>query len=381
MPSTRSTSESFNVLIAGGGVAALEAALALRDLGGEAFEITLLAPNADFVYRPMTVREPFACGPAERHPLGEIAADLGLELLVDSFAWVDAPHRVVHTEAGDRIPYDALILALGAHPHPRYDQAITIDDRRLDELLHGLIQDVEGGYVHRLAFVVPDRVAWPLPLYELALMTGRRAYDMNVELEITIVTPEEAPLAVFGAGSGVAELLAERAIATITSVSCGVPDSRHVVVDGERTLEVDRVIALPELYGPSVRGLKLSAHGFIPIDGHCRVHGVERVFAAGDATDFPVKHGSLASQQADTAARAIAALAGMPVEATPLDPVIRGILLTGGAPLHLSARISGGRGFRAEIADATTWTPPAKIAARYLAPYLDALDSAALLSR
>jgi sulfide:quinone oxidoreductase len=364
MTSTRTTSESFNVLVAGGGVAGLEAALALRDLGGQQIDITLLAPNTDFVYRPMTVREPFAHGPAERHPIGEIAADLGAELVVDSFAWVDAPHRIVHTEAGDRLPYDALILALGAHPHPRYDHAITIDDKRLDELLAGLVQDVEGGYAHALAFVVPDRVAWPLPIYELALMTARRAYDMNVELETTIVTPEEAPLAVFGAGAAhaVAQLLGKRGIKTITSASCEVPDSRHVVIaPGDRTLEVDRVIALPELYGPSVRGLRVGAHGFIPIDRHCQVRGVERVYAAGDATDFPVKHGGIASQQADTAA----------VEATPLDPVIHGILLTGGAPRYLSARVSGGRGIRSEITDAPTWTPPAKIAARYLAPYLD----------
>ena len=51
----------------------------------------MVAPNADFVYRPTSVLEPFAYGPAERHPLDEIAErDLGVELLVDSFGWVDA---------------------------------------------------------------------------------------------------------------------------------------------------------------------------------------------------------------------------------------------------------------------------------------------------
>ena len=82
---------------------------------------------------------------------------------------------------------------------PRYEHAITIDDRKLDETMHGLVQDVEEGYVKSVAFISPGRMAWPFPLYELALMTAGRAYDMNVEVDITIVTPEDAPLAIFGA--------------------------------------------------------------------------------------------------------------------------------------------------------------------------------------
>ena len=130
---------------------------------------------------------------------------------------------------------------------------LTIDDRDLDETMHGLIQDVEGGYIHKLAFVAPGRMAWPLPLYELALMTAGRAYDMDIELETTIVTPEDSPLAIFGASasSAVAELLARANVETITSAYAEVPSAREVVINpGDRHLEVDRVIALPELFGP-----------------------------------------------------------------------------------------------------------------------------------
>ena len=231
---------------------------------------------------------------------------------------------------------------------------MTLDDTRLDELLHGLLEDVDGGYVGQLAFVIPARVAWPLPIYELALMTARRAYEMSVELAVTIVTPEEAPLAVFGEGASraVAELLEERGITTITSAHCEVPDGRHVVINpGDRTLDVDRVVALPELYGPAVRGLAAGEHGFIPIDDHSRVPGVERVYAAGDATDFPLKYGGIAAQQADAAAESIAALAGLAIDPAPVHPVIHGILLTGAQPLYLSARFTGGQGFSSEITD------------------------------
>ena len=372
------STEPFKVVIAGGGVGALEAALALRDLGAERFDITLIAPNADFVYRPMTVREPFAYGPARHHALAPIAADIGVTLLAERFASIDVPGAVAHTESGTELHYDAIVLALGARAHPRYPAAVTLDDTRLDEMMGGLLQDVDGGYVHQLAFVIPARVAWPLPIYELALMTAWRAYEMNVELSVTIVTPEEAPLAIFGEGasSGVAALLARRGIDTITSAHFEVPDGRHVVINpGDRTIDADRVIALPELFGPAVRGLPAGEHGFIPVDVHSRVRGAERVYAAGDATDFVLKYGGVAAQQADAAAESIAELAGLPVTPAPFHPVIHGILLTGSDPRYLSARLTGGRGFSSEFTEEPTWSPPVKIAARYLAPYLDALGT------
>jgi sulfide:quinone oxidoreductase len=371
--------ESFEVVIAGGGVAGLEGALALRDLAGDRASLKLVAPNPDFVYRPMTVREPFSLEVARRYPVREIALDIGADLVQDALARVDPAAGVVYGESGAELRYDALLLGLGAKLRPRYEHAVTLNDARLEELLHGLIQDVEDGYVKRLGFVVPARMAWPLPVYELALMTSRRAYDMNVEVAITIVTPEDAPLAVFGQGvsQAVAELLADDGIYVIVSAYCEVPRTGVIEISpGDRTLEVDRVVALPELDGPAVPGLPQASDGFIPIDEHCRVRETERVYAAGDATDFAVKYGGIAAQQADTAAEAIAALAGAPVDPQPFRPSIHGVLLTGDKPRYLSAEITGGRGFSSELTYEPTWSPPTKIAARYLAPYLEQLDQA-----
>jgi sulfide:quinone oxidoreductase len=377
MTSPSRSSESFTVVIAGSGVAALEAALALRDLGGERFAITLLAPNADFVYRPMTVREPFAYGPASRHPLSALAEQIGVDLLVDGFASIEAPAQIAHTDAGAALHYDAIVLALGARTHARFPAAVTLDDSRIDEQMGGLLEDVDGGYVSQIAFVVPARIGWPLPIYELALMTARRAFEMNVELAVTIATPEATPLEIFGAGASdaVAQLLTDAGVTTITSAHCEVPDGRHVVINpGDRTIEADRVIAMPELYGPAIRGLLAGEHGFIPVDVHGQVRGVERVYAAGDATDFALKYGGIAAQQADAAAESIAALAGVAITPAPFHPVIHGILLTGQAPRYLSARFTGGRGFNSEITEQPTWSPPTKIAAKYLAPLLDSLE-------
>jgi sulfide:quinone oxidoreductase len=372
-------SSKLRVLIVGGGVAALECALALADLASELTAVSVLAPNTEFVYRPMTVREPFALPAARRYPTAPIVGDAGAELIADELAWVEPARSVVHTAGGQQIGYDVLVLALGAHIRARYAHAITIDDRALDEPLHGLIQDIEGGYVNSLAFVAPARMAWPLPLYEIALMTAGRAYDMNVELATTLVTPEDSPLAIFGAAAseGVAEALRNARIETINSAYAEVPRTGEVVIHpGERHLEVDRIVALPELYGPSVRGVEVSEHGFLRVDASCRMLEHERIFAAGDATDFAVKHGGIASQQADAVAQSIAAMAGAPVTVEPFHPVLRGMLLTAGKPLYLTARITGGQGFSSEISEQPLWSPPSKISARYLAPYLDGRDRA-----
>jgi sulfide:quinone oxidoreductase len=365
------------VIILGGGVAALESALALSHLAPERTDVTVIAPNLEFVYRPMAVREPFGYGSARRYPLQRIVSDAGGTLLEDQLSWVDPEKHTLHTETGKAIEYDALVLALGAHAHARYEHAITIDDRRLDQTLHGLIQDIEGNHIHRLAFVAPGQIAWPLPLYELALMTAGRAYDMGIELTTTIVTPEDSPLAVFGSvvSGAVAELLEKANIQAINSAYAEVPSFGEVVITpGDRRLRVDRVVALPELYGPSVRGIPLGEHGFIRVDPHGRVPEVEHVYAAGDVTSFPVKHGGIAAQQADVLAQSIAVQAGASLTAEPFDPVIHGMLLTDGKPRYLTARIAGGHGFSSEISDTPTWSPPGKIVARYLAPYLDALD-------
>ncbi len=374
----------LRVVIVGGGVAALETALALHELAPQQTAITVLAPNEEFVYRPMTVREPFAYPAARHYPLAQIVRDAGAELLVGELDHVEAEARTIYTKAGEAIEYDALVLALGARAVPRYEHAITIDDRRMDETLHGLVQDIETGYVDSVAFVAPGRMAWQLPLYELALMTAGRAYDMNVDLRVTIITPEDTPLGIFGtvASSAIAARLERARIETINSAYVEIPATGEIVINpGDRHLHVKRVVALPELYGPSIRGIVAGDHGFIRVDPYGRVPDVEGIFAAGDAVDFPIKHGGVSSQQADVAAMSIAALAGANVVPEPFDPVVHGLLLTDTEPLYLVARITGGHGFSSEISDTPTWPSGHKIVAKYLAPYLDQFDDASLPAR
>ena len=370
---TNPSEQPFKILIAGGGVAGVEAALALRDMAGQRPEIVLLAPRPDFVYRPLSVQEPFATAGAGRYPLDEVARECNLELRRDGIGSLEPERRTLVTLAGESLEYDALLLAPGARAQPLLRHALTIDDARLDEQLHGLIQDVEAGYTHKLAFIVPDGRGWPMPIYELALMTARRAWEMNTQVSVTIVTPEPAPLSIFGeaVSDAVRRLLDENGVLAVCGTSAQTPEPGQVALGpGERVLHVERVIALPELLGPSVPGVPSDDRGFIRIDSDCRVRGLERVWAAGDATDFPIKHGGLASQQADAAAAAIAALAGAAVEPVTFAPVLQSVLLGGRRPLYLSARLSPDGPVESSASDEPLWSDQPKIAARYLGPYL-----------
>jgi sulfide:quinone oxidoreductase len=244
--------------------------------------------------------------------------------------------------------------------------------------MHGLIQDLEGGYSRRIVFVVPGGVVWALPIYELALMAAQRAYEMSLpDIELTIVTPEERPLGIFGpsASDDLERMLEEAGITVEASSRAEIPGSGTVVLHPHgRVLEADRIVALPVATPIPIEGLPRDRDGFIPVDSHGCVHGADDVYAAGDGTWFPVKQGGLACQQADAAAESIAAQAGVSVEPTPFKPVLRGKLMTGSRPLYMRSDISGTAGDDDMSSGHTLWWPPGKVAGAYLAPYLAARE-------
>ena len=361
------------VLIGGGGPAALEAALTLQRVAGDRVATTVLAPDSHFVARPMSVLSPFAAGGAERRPLEALVDEAGATLRPGALALVDAPgHRVLTTD-GEVVPYDSLLLAVGGIQRVPYERALAFGGPGTGERMHGLIQDLEMGHVRRLAFVVPSGTSWPLPLYELALMTAERAWDVGVEVEITLITPEAAPLELFGAAaSGSArELLEAAGIDVRTRTHADVPEPKVIVLrpGGER-LGFNRIITLPVLKGPAIEGLPHDADGFLPVDRHGRVTGVDDVYAAGDATNFTIKQGGIACQQADAAAEAIAAAAGADVEPAPFRPVLRGVLLTEHETRFMQRDASGTGGDRSAVAVPPLWWPPTKIAGRELSKHL-----------
>jgi sulfide:quinone oxidoreductase len=358
----------------GGGVGALEAMLAIRALARERVSIDLIAPNREFVYRPLSVLEPFEDMGTPRFDLSEMVVDQGARHHVDSATAVDADRGRVLTASGREVPYDALVVSVGATGVPAVEGALTFRGPNDGERLKQVLLEAERGIVSRIAFVVPPGVIWTLPLYELALNTAAylKRRTSHKQPSVVLVTPEESPLALFGpeASEVVQRLLEGGGVEVRTSAY---PDRFR---DGRMTLvphgeiEADRVVTLPRLEGPRMAGLPADEAGFIPVDEHCRVHGLTDVYAVGDATSFPIKQGGITAEQADVAAEAIAFRAGALLTPHPFRPRLRGLLLTGSEPRFLTADITRGPAIDSEAGVDPLWWPPSKIPGRYMTAYL-----------
>ncbi len=361
------------VLVVGGGIAGLEALLALRDLAEDRVSLTLLAPQPEFVYRPLLVDEPFSGEPAERHELDAIAQELGASLVRSGLSNIDAPrHRAITTD-GDEIAYDACVVCTGAKSRPAFEDARATTLRSWAEppAIDEAIDNAARHETKKLAFVIPPGVGWGLPLYEMAIMTHKRALDRGVHIDVAIVSTEERPLAIFGSvgSTAVADLLSARGIEFIGESAVREADSDLVIFPGRKPLDAGAVVALPLIEGPRIAGLPADGNGFIPVDEFGEVAGMEDVYAAGDCTNFPIKQGGLGTQQADAIAELIAERTGAPVEPQPFRPVLRGKLFTDLDSLFLSAPIAGGEGEGKSEPD-PLWWPSHKVAGKYLAPYL-----------
>jgi sulfide:quinone oxidoreductase len=361
------------VLIAGGGVAALEALMALRELAEERVSLELVTPSPEFAYRPLAVAEPFGFGDVRRYDVVRMAADHGAELHIGSVKGIDTAANQLVTWEGPSLPYDLALIAIGARPVTAIPGSVTLEGPGYTGRFRAVLRELEEGRVSHVAFAVPPGSSWPLPLYELALLTASHVIERGLDgVRLTLVTPEQQPLELFGeaASQTVRQLLEEREI----ELHCSRYPTRFE--DGElslvpdETLAAERVVSLPSVLGPRLDGLASDADGFIPVDLHGLVQGEHDVYAAGDATNSPIKQGGVASQQADAAAEAIAARVGAAVEPQPFRPVLRGLLLTGSTPRYMRAEVSGGRGEDWRVSDHALWWPPSKIAGKRLAPYL-----------
>jgi sulfide:quinone oxidoreductase len=365
-------SDKLHVLVAGGGVAALEAMVALRKLGGELVDVELVSPDTDFFYRPLSVAGPFGLGEVLRFDLDSLARGCGARHTLGSIVAVRADDSRVQTSRNASFPYDFLLIAIGARPREAIPGALTFRGEEDVRLVAGLLGDLDRGLVQRVVFALPGGVTWPLPLYELALLTADHvARAKKTEASLMLVTPESAPLALLGtaASEAVEGLLADRGVDLVTDTYPAAFADHELRVAPDPPITADVVVSLPRLRGVPLAGVPQDEDDFVRVDAFGRVPGLDHVLAAGDITTFPVKQGGLAAQQADVAAGVIAAAAGAEVVPEPFEPVLRGLVLSS-SPLFLRTELGGGRGNVSSADTEPLWWPASKIAARHLSPYL-----------
>jgi sulfide:quinone oxidoreductase len=373
--------QPFHVVVAGGGLAGLETLLTLHKLAGDSLALTLVEPRTELVLRALEPATPSSAGQPRRASIDEVVATAGAQVVRSGLDRVDPDAQTIRTRDGHRLDYDALVVAVGARPVVAIRSALTWWPGGDRKPFAQLIADAERGCVERIAFIVPSRYAWPLPAYELALMAARRVEQAGRRADLRIITPEPAPLAIFGvAGSAaVARELDGAGVAFSGNAIAAVRGDERVVVEvwpGSRRFAVDRVVALPRAHGPDVAGLRADIEGFLATDEHCRVRGTRNVWAIGDAANKLPKHGGLAARQANFVAQEIAGLAGSCVPTSPYVPLLRAELRTGRRPLWLQRDISDPLDAGA-AGHVPLWSPPGRIVARRLGALRAAHDEPA----
>ena len=210
--------------------------------------------------------------------------------------------------------------------------------------------------------MVPPGAVWPLPAYELALMTAGEAKAMgHDDVKVTVVTPEREPLTLFGerAAAAVAEELRWAGVDLVAGAVAS-PQWRRPRAGALRRAPRRRARVRgaadrrPGAGRPRVRrgGLHRHARG-----RPCARR--RHTWAAGDGIASPIKFGGVATQQARVAVAGIAREAGL-FAPEPGEPVVHGRLLVGQRTRRL----------RGDAEGAPLWWPHGKIAGEYLPRWL-----------
>ncbi|HET6508107.1 MAG TPA: FAD/NAD(P)-binding oxidoreductase [Baekduia sp.] len=311
MPSVRPPS----VVVVGGGPAATELGFVLREHAPGAVALTYVVPPPGASARPMPGVEAFSEARRRAHDLPTVVSALGARLRSGRVVSVDGDRHRVQLADGGVVPYDLLVLAPGARARRVLDSAaLTLYGDAGPMAADRVIAELHGDHRRPLSFVVPPGVTRAPSLYELAVLAGLEARARAPGARLRLFTPEPAPLSTFerGARTGIADLLEEAGVAVVPSASVFEALDGRARVGAVRTLlGDDHLVALPVLEGPALPGVPTTPDGFIPIDDHGAVCGLEDVFAAGDGTTCPVKHVDVACSQASTIADVIAARAGV----------------------------------------------------------------------
>ena len=350
------------VVIAGAGVAALEALAGLAKRVGDRAQLTLVAPDPSFGYRPASTARPFSLGPERELPIGDIARDMGAHVVRDTVVLVDEPLGKILTHDGDAVPFDALLLAVGTQlTWPREDGIHWGRGEESARAFAALLAEVEREPGLKVGLIVPEGVCWPVDAYELALIlaAGARA---DGGTQISLVTSEARPLEALG--RLVSDAIAGEVERSGVKLTTETPDAGG--------LPFDRVLSIPASAGIRLSGVPRGAAGLIHVAADSRVQGMERVWAVGDCTASVLKHASVAVRQSDAAVEGItAAITGASPEGPLPEPRLHGVFVLPGRSLSGSIWVRPG-----EPLTHCLWWPPGRAAGAHLAPYLSSRDPA-----
>ena len=375
--------QTVHVVVAGGGVAGLETVLALRDLAGSRVRVTLVTTASQTIERPITVAEPFDRAIAPTRHLDTIAADLGVELVHERLAAVRPHEHVAVLSGGTELAYDRLVVVTGAGALAAVHGAITFRGAQDVGALRDVRDELRSGAARSVAFALASESCGPCLFYELALMmgadlrghetTGRVHHDRHAGAGAAGPVRRRAsprPSRRFWPTAGVRVHTGARPVA--------VEPGRLVLADGG-DVDADRVIALPVPHGKPISGLPTDRGGFVPVDRHGRgARRRRRVRRRATRSRSRSSRAAWPPSRPTRWPRRSPLARARDIEPRPFRTVLRGMLLTGGAPLYLRAEVGAAAatataqriGGASVASGQALWWPPSKVAARYLGPYL-----------
>ena len=186
-----------------------------------------------------------------------------------------APHRAYVEEHADHVrhaPRRMWRAAVSAIPG-----ALTFRGAADIEVVQHLLEEVTRGDVHSVAFVIPWGAVWSLPAYELALLTATHLQRQSVkDVELTLVTPEVEPCSCSTVRERGRARAAGGARSEAPSRACAASSQTDSSSSSQRAASPRNAWSRPRLQGARSTGCR-RLHGFIPVDSHCRVHGVADV--------------------------------------------------------------------------------------------------------
>lgn len=319
-----------HIVVLGGGFAGLESAFYLRYKLRDRAEITLVSDRDYFLFKPNTIYIPFGKDPQKYMlPLAKPTRTKDIHFTVDEVQAIDVDNRKAML-ANQELSYDYLVVATGAGMRPDEipgfaEHALspwTPDEMlKLREGLREVVEEARDGERPRLLFLVPPNNKCSGPLYELVMMTDTwlRGQQVRDQVELIWTTVEQSYIQAFGPrlNTVVEEEFAERGVTGHRGLAVASVGPERVEYQNGETIDYDVLVGFPPYVAArNYASLPSDDRGFIQVDADSRrVVGQDRVFAIGDAGNFPVKQAFLALLQADAAADHVAAeIAGVAPE-------------------------------------------------------------------
>jgi len=310
------------VVVAGGGFAGLETLFYLRHKLGDRVDLTLVNDQDHFLFKPNTIYIPFGEDPDRyKIPLIRPTQKKNIVFRQGQAVGVDPQNKRLHLQDGE-LDYDYLVLATGATMKPQEIPglatfACTIwtpeEMLKLRHQLKELVARARDGQNQDVLFLVPPNNKCSGPLYELVMMvdTWLRRQEVRARVEITWTTYESSFIQAFGPRlhTVVTDEFRERGVEGYTDCLVSEVGPDKVIYHDGSSRHFDLLISFPPYAArQAFEGLPSDSRGFIRVEPDSRrVRLQDRIFAVGDAADFPIKQAFLALLQGDAAAEHIAA--------------------------------------------------------------------------